>query len=137
MDLKYTYKSTIGDYSDDGHGKTDTFVFKTNKTKEQLDKIHKSCNTKLGFRIGEIASDYEDNSIPRKIAKILLDQGFNLNQYIEYDEEENYTVDIDTLPQLWLSILKHIDPSFEYEIVDDDLVSWLPWGDVPGYGCFW
>lgn len=108
--MKNQIRFPIGDWSHDGHGQCDWFIISSNKTVEEVREIHFKCNDVLGFEIGDICSEYGENTIPSTILKILHD-----NQVTKLFLSESIHSP-ETVVQLWLDILKYIDPSFEYEI---------------------
>ena len=86
MDNIYSY--TIGDLSADGHGRTSEVYFRSNKTKRELLEIESKITSVFGIRYDdEVASEYEDNSVPEKLIKKMKE----LNHYSDDWFGEVYT----------------------------------------------
>ena len=137
----YKFKLPIGDWSDDGHGKCNYFIVKSNKSVQEVREIHFQIKPMLGLDIHEICGDYEENTIKDENYKILKRLGFK-----EWDDYKDYAwMSSDMMAELWLFLLRTVDPNLQVEIIDDD-IPMLPFygfdekkrhiGFV-GYGCFW
>lgn len=62
--MREIVRVVLGDWSDDGHGKTETYVIKTNLSGKELEKAFKAGVKKSGFDITEHCGDNEDYAIP-------------------------------------------------------------------------
>ena len=112
-------KFPIGDWSNDGHGKCDWFLVDSNKTVQAVREAHFLMKEKLGISIEDIAQDYEENEIFGPQAKIFGELG--LINLVSYHEEDNvyYIEDSHEMINLWVALLKCVDPTLELTIVDD------------------
>ena len=137
----HTITFPVGDWSDDGHGKCDYFIVKSNKSVEELEKIHNSAKEKLGFDIGEICEDYEDFKLSKEIFDNLVKVGFPImsKEYTEYfdyfensEEIEGMYMSTETLFNLWIGILKFLGENVEIKLIKSDLFCNV---NTPGYGC--
>jgi hypothetical protein len=126
----------LGDWSDDGHGKSDKYKLKTNKTVEELRELHfKFCEQY--FEIGEMCSEYQEYGLSDEI-KAKLD---SLNISYKLFEQDTSTKQ---LLIIWLDCLKRVDNTVEYYIIEDDTPTMHFYGfdangrhlGVPGYGLF-
>ena len=136
--MKNQIRFPIGDWSHDGHGQCDWFIISSNKTVEEVREIHFKCNDVLGFEIGDICSQYGENTISSTILKILYDNKITKLFLAE---------DIDSpvfILQMWLDIFKYTEPSFEYKIENDSIPT-IVFGGYdnkkrhlynPGYGLY-
>lgn len=134
----------IGDWSKDGHNQCDYYVIETTKTVPELRNLHFKCKDVLGFDIGDIACDYEDDELSVGIANILLKAGVICQEF--YDDILNEDMDnlySEDIIAIWLDTLKYLDNTFEYKIVNRRLPSILDrtTSDCrslsnPGYGVF-
>lgn len=137
----YTINFPVGDWTNDGHGKCDYFVVKSNKSVVELTGIHISVKEKLGFDIGEICAEYEDSELSLDIYDKLVNAGFNIeygggDKYPEmcryfYDMDSRY-MDTQGVFNLWVDILKFIDPTVDIEEINSEYFTPI---NTPGYGC--
>lgn len=144
----HTYQIVIGDWSDDGHGKTATITVQTNLTAEAINKAYKktSAATKVGL-LSEgnrtaLFEEYEDNAMSKDIAQLLKDYGVDMDlilsdkyevyDYVEDDEEGNYHFEPEALAALYMEMAKASLPELTYKFLKDGqtLVRGL------GYGLF-
>ena len=128
----YTLEYSLGDPSDEGHGKCERHFAKSNYSPKEISKAYKSATELLGFDfVKEIASDYMDGSIPRKYIGKLLKHGIlkpsdfeyseeELKKYIDdisedesFDYEDSYDLDQEIFVDIFLKIIKLILPYFE------------------------
>lgn len=109
-DLKKLVKLTLGDWSDDGHGKTDTIIYLSNKSVEEIRKAYKASCKKTKIRldhetaIGINAADFE-TAQKHSVAS-------------EYEDGDLTKFHIDTLTPFGFSVDK-VFKGLEYEIDDD------------------
>ncbi len=158
---KYTYKMTIGDWSDDGHGKSDQFVFETNTPEDQirqgyLDAITKSGvalhHTDSGYVTGKfkgferpkntiaILVDYETSNIPKETLLRLKNLGVKFDQFDNEEEEGELYCSCEDAAKLFLEMVRTQINGFEYKLKNDDIKSINGfWGDLNvqiGYGTY-
>lgn len=155
---------TLGSMYGSGHGKKEVYIVRSNLDGNHLVELHKVMKTELGFEIEEILGDYEERSLnptiveslnsllllPQDLKEELFETAEDLNikdfnftkeKVTELYNKMDYlyfeTIDNIFVLKLWLSILKFLDPSFEYEILGDDVIYNLN-SDIspPGYGLF-
>jgi hypothetical protein len=84
-----TNKTTLvlGDWSDDGHGKTDRISITSNLDTKQIEKAYNKGAKKLGFNfVNDVANDYEDSLLPLPHLKTLIEHGLDIEQ--AFDEYE-------------------------------------------------
>lgn len=148
--MSYKIRFTIGDWSDDGHGKSQTYVVQANKPVEHLRELHLSSPDILGFDIGDICRNYGDSLLSPEIFEALtnhcIPNPFSklANNIDNIDDGDLYFDTPDELVQLWIDILKHLDKELEAEIVPDNDIPNMHWSgyrdgkhlNVPGYGLF-
>ena len=117
----------LGDWSDDGHGKSESIHIETNKTLSEVRQAYlKSCElTKLAFDEGSlhrnyhhIAVDYEDNILSEEIIEILKE--FNYPFINELEDEDNY-IYTDNYVRLWFWFIGLSLDDFQYEIIKDTI----------------
>lgn len=105
------YTVTLGDWSDDGHGKTNDFVISSDSTYEEITEAYKRGEKELGIKfVKNYCSDYEDNTIDVDLVNALKANGINitLDKYELEELEENGTCGIwhDTYFFIWLELVR-------------------------------
>lgn len=143
----YDIKFTLGDYSRDGHGMFDDYIVESNKPVEHLRELHFSCIETLGFDIGDMCRDYEDNQLDESIFDILREHNILDDESLYLLQTNEYTIgDPDELLGIWLSVLIHLDPSLTLLVkTPDEIPSMHFYGydekrrhlNNPGYGLYY
>ena len=143
----YDIKFTLGDYSRDGHGQFDDYIVESNKPVEHLRELHFSCIETLGFDIGDMCRDYEDNQLDESIFDILREHNILDDESLYLLQTNKYNIeDPDELLGIWLSILIHLDPSLTLLVkTPDEIPSMHFYGydekrrhlNNPGYGLYY
>lgn len=133
--LTHKIKLVVGDWSDDGHGKTDSYLVRTNysaadikRSYERALKIHK---------LHVPCSDCEDSAINPDIVKLLTQHNVETSDILEYDKKSKTYNFVDCGPdyfcQLYLRISSIILTDLVYEFIDSDIATL----NVGGYGLFY
>lgn len=146
--MKHIISLVLGDWSSDGHGKTDTVNIKSNLDKNELFKSYKKGSKKVGFNfIDEVCSDYEDGLLSKNYLNLLVKQGFtvdslgndiSISNLIEVTEafeadSEGLDLDTETYTRIFLFITKLGNEKFQYEILKQKD---SPTIEIGGYGLF-
>jgi hypothetical protein len=146
-----TYKFPVGDWSGDGHEACEWYMVKTNASIEDVREAHFSCKEKLGFEIGTIASEYQDNTVDEHIIKILFENKIvtedDFCEVVEGDDGKTmYTVESEDIFHIWLKILNYLNPTLKLvhakkaELPTINFYGWDEKGrhlETPGYGVFY
>src|SRR6185312_12976492 len=110
----------VGDWSSDGHGKTETVTFNTNATEEELKAAYKAGVQIIGFdMVEELCSDYEDNKLPRRYAELLTRAGINYLDYVDtYGLDVNnpnakLSMYLEQYIQLWCTFIRTGNPQID------------------------
>jgi hypothetical protein len=92
-ELPYTFKYTIGDWSDDGHGKTDVLQIRSNHTIEKITEAYNKSRKTTGIDfVYEVASDYQDRTYPvEKFLDLGLDRDTACWENDPDDDPEEWT----------------------------------------------
>lgn len=138
---------SLGDWSDDGHGKTKTFNIKCNLSLKNLKKAYLVGAKKLKVDIvNDIAADYEDAKIDDEQFEIFQSAGFivdkswfpySLNEpddfYLPKNDDQTFGLCVEIFAQLYLFTCKIGDPNLQYELVkrNENII------DIGGYGLFY
>lgn len=127
----------IGDWSDDGHGKSDKILLEINHTVEEVQQAYKdSCKlTGISFNINEdytergrdwqeiskyqICCDYEDNLIKEETMEILEKYKCPLLNNIKKDDKHIYDKDLFINLLMWFISLSLND--LKYEHIQDNV----------------
>jgi len=137
------WKIPIGDWSDDGHGKCDWFIIKSNFTVEQAREAYFKSVEKSGVDVSkEIACEYEDNSVSEKFMKVFpefLEEGL-IKHYPE--DTEYYIEDLYDLAEIVCLFIQKYNPEFKYEILNIPMLPFYGYDEKDrhigyfGYGLF-
>lgn len=138
----YKFRMSIGDWSDDGHGKHEDFIVSSNAPVQVVREAHFAMQDKIGFCIEDVCSDYQDPAIEPKIEKIITNLGFELEDYD--DDGIAYTCS-NEMARLWIFLLQKVDPNLELRIINDEIPTLHFYGfdekkrhiGHVGYGLFW
>lgn len=132
------HKITLGDWSDDGHGKTTDVLFTTPDefTDEVLSVNYIKNVAKLGIDPTEFGAEYEDFTIPLEVKETLRKFGFNPKPVSEWSngkwwEDENDWFDTAKMTQIVLFLMGYDLDGFDHEYITLDAVV----KDI-GYGLF-
>lgn len=113
----YKFRLQLGDWSHDGHGQTEDFVFETNKDIAELREIYFQNCDKYGKILEELNSDYEDSRIKQYQVDMLTDIGIEVRSEIlkEIAEDDEYYVEIDDFADWFEQFMKLDSPDLILE----------------------
>jgi hypothetical protein len=135
--LPYEFQIPIGDWSDDGHGKCDYFLVRSNLPLEEVERIAQKAKDVLGFALKEICEDYEVSSLSQHIVEKLEAAGFELDKerghYSEF-YDECYSMDPESCCDLILDLLSFVYPKFVHERMKEPKTFYG--ASHAGYGCY-
>lgn len=137
----HQFNFTVGDWSDDGHGHSETFLIKSSHSVSDVIKAYKVLNDKLP-QFDRWFEEYEEStiSVSDYEALIALDPAFA--KFFDKSETKKMSGTItryhledgpDGYAKLWIALLKQFTPELELSIVPNRL-STINGG---GYGLFW
>lgn len=118
-ELNHVIEIEVGDWSKDGHNQSDTFLFKSNYSGEEIDKGFKRLKKEKKIDFQDICCDYEDSAIENGVVNKLIEMGVLSQDEVDAAIEEydgSYCVDsaLD-LAALALDTLHAFDPAFKWE----------------------
>ena len=119
----------MGDDWDDGHGKVERVIIKSNFNKDQINVAYKKGVEIVGVNITDACKAFEDNIITKDNIKLLRDSGINIELQNDLDDGEVHLLP-NKFCEIFLSICEVGNPMFEYEIFK------IPEIDIGGYGLF-
>jgi hypothetical protein len=124
--MKHTVELVLGDWSDDGHGKTATFVITSNLDGSGIEKAYQAGTKILGFDFSEtVCEDYGDTSLPISVLEKLVEHGFDKST-LECED----SLWRDSFRDIYLFIVKLGEPNFEFSFILLDSLK------IGGYGLF-
>lgn len=127
----------LGDWSDDGHGKSDKILVESNCTVDGVQQAYKDSCKMTGVQFNhnenysglksylEIATDYEENTIPVEAVEIFREK-FGLTKEIiegwelddEYEEGEPIHLNSDSIVNAWIWFVRLSHPEIIIQEVD-------------------
>lgn len=126
----YLIKLVVGDWSGDGHEKTQNYYIYSNLSKKDIDESLKLAKNKLTFDVRNIASDYEERGMSAKQAAKLTEYNFKFDDdNIENDGSVYLTPEI--FVDIYLFSIKLGNDNFEYTLLKPDFTI-----NIGGYGLF-
>lgn len=138
----------LGDWSDDGHGKTEPFNILSNLNDEALLKAYKKGTKQLGFDlIKNSCNSNEDNAISQKHLDLLIKSGLTIKdlgitsdydlkdaeEAFEEGNDEGLSIHTEIYTNIFLFIVKLGDKNFQWELLKGEL---NPTINIGGYGLF-
>ena len=128
----------VGDWSGDGHEKTQDIWILSNRTEKQIQKAYKAGTKQVGFDLSEtVCRNYEDCYISKEKLKTLASLGMVLRSHdgtpyeLEQDEDR-FVMEAETFADMYLFIASLGDPDlkYQYDYTPDNHIN------IGGYGLF-
>lgn len=138
--LKNIVELNMGDWSDDGHGKTQSLIIQTNLTTTQISAAFDKGVKKIGLDITKCCINYEDNSLTKEQLEALKEAGWNLDNCWSYkyakdtkqlDEEDSFSLSPDEFVAIYIFTIQQGSSKFEYKKLDTKQIN------IGGYGLFY
>lgn len=121
----------LGDWSGDGHDKSDVETISSNLTTEQIESAYKKGSKKLGFDlIEEVACDYEDSSLPEDIVAMLNVAGFKVEHEVGTFDGKLDNLCTDSFLSIFLFVVRIGNPAFMCKPVHTQTIN------IGGYGLY-
>ena len=99
----YQFHLSIGDWSGDGHGRSEDFTVASNAPVETVREAHYKIPEVTEVDIESICSEYGEDEIENSSG---MGEGI---------------VNVPEMARLWIFLLQKADPSLKLEIKDDDI----------------
>lgn len=91
MQQAHWFTVTIGDWSDDGHGKTDTYLINSSLSKDDMEKAYKAGCEVIGFdMVDSLCEEYEQGSIEKEAVEAFASSGLDLLALADKWDREEY-----------------------------------------------
>lgn len=121
----------LGDPCGDGHGRSATYVIKSNLTKEEIIKAYDGGVSKIGVDlINNVCSEYNESHVEECVIEKLMNFGYKHSLYVNKNNE--YYVNINDFVNMFLFIVSIGDPGFKFSMIKDDTQTI----NIGGYGLF-
>jgi hypothetical protein len=133
--LNNTLDLIMGDWSDDGHGETETVVIKSNLNHVWMSRAYDQASAILGFCfVNDVATEYEEPYISMEaITKLreILEEPELLDGVVD-NEAGCIGISTEEYLDIYLKIIKLGEPDFKYEILgqENEVIK------IGGYGLF-
>lgn len=141
--LEHTITLTVGDWSGDGHDKTDVIVFKTNKTANEIEQSYHAAVKMTNLDLKAQCKDYEDSQFKPEFVKACMEIFANQPDAMALfgDEDSSYVeeggdmyVESEQFAELYLFIARMMLSDLEWQVQSNDYSKNI---NVGGYGLFW
>jgi hypothetical protein len=120
------YKLTIGDWSGDGHEKTEIIFLETNRSSKEIDELYKKSASLTGIEFKKLFKDYEEYSLNKDVIEAFQKHGINISNCLEeYEIEEfeespeEFGFSVDSAVKLFIEYLKLSDSELIINVVND------------------
>lgn len=125
----YKYKIVMGDWSGDGHEKSEFHHFNSNITDQEIKIAYRNAVKKIGIGLHSpekkekhisICSEYEEHSFDIEHKETLAAAGVNFDLVGGIEEDGKWSdIDSENFAILFLEIVKTERPDFKYEMLED------------------
>lgn len=134
----YLVEFPVGDWSHDGHNQCDYYQVLSRKPVREVGEAHFRAKEVLGFDIGSLCEEYEENSLDENLVAKLKGWGYKFDE----SSEDGESCSSEEIINLWVYLLNKVDPQLELRrLTPPSIISCQYDGKnrhlkVPGYGTF-
>lgn len=126
-------KLIVGDWSKDGHEKTDIYLVESNLTSTKIKETYKINAELLNFNLLDYCNKFEDSIIPaEKLDPILEILGLDKPEDWE-DFEIPYNIYPEDWVKLYIAIVKYNRPDIILNLIEEDVKEIR----IGGYGLYY
>jgi len=136
-ELIHTIQITLGDWSDDGHGKTSDIFYKCNMTGTEVEGLYNAAVKLHGIDITSECDEYEDRELSEeyfKNARQIFGSYPEVQKLLDSIEYEDLNMDHDSFAELYMWTAKLMSADLVFEQTRPDYDNIIRPG---GYGLFW
>ena len=110
MQQAHWFTVTVGDWSDDGHGKTDTHLINSSLSKHEMETAYKAGAKILGIdMVANLCEEYEDGTVDKGTVDAFKATGLDLyNLSDKWDREEFDEIGKLSARGLWVAMWLHV-----------------------------
>ncbi len=143
----HTYRVVIGDWSTDGHGRSDDYLVKTSHKQAECQQAYRDAVKASGVALDhqskakiQLCCDFEDSYISAEAIQKLTELGVVWDFLeSELNDDGGVSVGPDEMARLFMEMIRTQIPDFQYRFVKEPpaLNGW--WGNLNvsiGYGCY-
>jgi len=116
----FKFYMTIGDWSGDGHEKSDNFLIESNLPIESVREAHFRIDKATGINIEDICSNYEEDEIDPETVHELKMLGFHFDNNTGMGDG---VINSEEMARLWVFLLMKADPQLKLEFVEKTIPS--------------
>lgn len=118
--MNHTIVFTIGDFSDDGHGKADDVRITSNRSADEIASLYKQACDKHGFVFDKrVCNNYGESCIDAADLAFMNSLGYVTSPDMDVEEHGAY-LDCENLLLMFLFFVSTVDPDFQYAIAKDE-----------------
>lgn len=144
----YKYQIVLGDWSDDGHGKTSTYFIQSAKKLNELQNTYETfveetsycfdTRYRPGRKLIEFFTDYNKSTIKMQDFRQIVGQHYEEykenadHEFFENDDEEVYFYP-DSFMDFFIFLMNKRNPSLELKIISNEIPTW---NTGMGYGLY-
>ncbi len=129
----HTINLVVGDWSRDGHEKTETIQVKSSLTLAELNAAYALGSRRVEFDLSaEVAKEYEDDFMLKQHIDMLAIHGIVCEDYNE-SEDDGVGLDPELFATLFMKIAQLGNCNLLFEFVDDSTSTI----NIGGYGLFY
>ena len=130
--MDHRIKVVCGDWSNDGHGMTESITIKSSLTKDQLESSYINGSRILGLDFRKtVAKNWEDNIMSQEQMDLLHKQNIYVEVDDYYGKDGYYALTSEDYIEIILKICELGNLGFEYEKIKSDEFH------IGGYGLFY
>lgn len=109
----YSFIMSIGDWSGDGHEKSEDFIVSSTVPVEKVREAHYRIPEATGIDFEAICSNYGDNCIDKQNMKALKELGFQFKDPTGLGDQ---VMDPEEMARLWIFLLQKADSSLYLQL---------------------
>lgn len=142
--MEHLVQVVVGDWSNDGHGRTETFFIRSSLNGSELARAHAAGSSIVGFSLkDDVCTGYENSLITKAQLLKLQELGMTYETENRTDDEDLITTDYrdreiepsfyigrEDFFNFYLFIATLGNPEFKYELIKPGKVN------IGGYGLF-
>lgn len=144
----YKYQIVLGDWSEDGHGKTDTYFIQSAKKLNELQKTYENFVEETNYcfdnryhsgkKLTKFLTDYGNFTIKMQDFKQIIGQHYEEyknktdHECIEDDDEKVYFYP-DSFMDFFIFLMNKRSPALELKVINNEIPTW---NTGMGYGLY-
>lgn len=134
--MKRTVRVVLGDWSDDGHGKTETYLVElegVDVSDEVLNANYQAMTARVGVDLADVCADYEEYSAPLEFLEKVQEAGFaptpHPGRTFSAEDEDFKETDLSALAVLMFYVGHEVE-NFAWRLVEDEVPTLIGGGNT-------